>query len=58
MKISSSEGVKTTQREHHAASAQFEKYSEDTIYAVFRNYSTKASEVLEDLQLLGCDVTP
>jgi hypothetical protein len=41
------------EQEHHAASAQLLKYSEGTFYARFRNYSTTASEVLEDLQLLS-----
>ena len=43
------------EQEHHAASMQFKKYSEGTFYVEYRNYLTTASEVLEDLRLLGCE---
>ena len=43
------------EQEHHAASVQIKKYSEGTFYVKFSNYSTTASEVLGDLQLLGCE---
>ena len=43
------------EQEYHAASMQFEKYSEAMIYVKFQDYSTMALEVLEDLRLLGCE---
>ena len=41
------------EQEHHAASVQLKKYLKGMFYIKFRNYSTIASEVLEDLRLLG-----
>ena len=43
------------EKEHHAASVQFKKYSKDRFYVEFGNYSMTASEVLENLLLLGCE---
>ena len=43
------------EKKHHAASVQLKKYLEDTFHVAYRSYSTTASEVAEDLQLLGCE---
>jgi hypothetical protein len=41
------------EQEHHAALVQLKKHWEGLFCATFRNYSMMASEVLEDLRLLG-----
>ena len=41
------------EREHHIASVPFKKYSEDTFYSEFADYSMMVLEVLGDMQLLS-----
>ena len=40
-------------QEHHTASVKLKKYLEGLFEVKFRNHSTTALEVLEDLRLLG-----